>query len=123
MKRQGNVTLVLGGTELDAAVDDDVPIQLLREPCERRVTSASSTRPSTPSDEGCPWALRTEGLTKRYGGRLAVDSLDLEVPTGAVAGFIGPNGDRCLGQIEVRLRRRLASSRASSRMLSSSRLS
>jgi ABC-2 type transport system ATP-binding protein len=37
-------------------------------------------------------ALRTENLTKRYGSRLAVDSLDLEVPTGAVAGFIGPNG-------------------------------
>jgi ABC-2 type transport system ATP-binding protein len=37
-------------------------------------------------------ALRTEGLTKRYGSRLAVDGLDLEVPAGVVAGFIGPNG-------------------------------
>jgi ABC-2 type transport system ATP-binding protein len=37
-------------------------------------------------------ALRTESLTKRYGSRLAVNSLDLEVPTGVVAGFIGPNG-------------------------------
>jgi ABC-2 type transport system ATP-binding protein len=36
--------------------------------------------------------LRTENLTKRYGSRLAVDSLDLEVPAGVVAGFIGPNG-------------------------------
>jgi ABC-2 type transport system ATP-binding protein len=34
----------------------------------------------------------TEGLTKRYGGRVAVDSLNLEVPAGVVAGFIGPNG-------------------------------
>jgi ABC-2 type transport system ATP-binding protein len=39
-----------------------------------------------------PTALRTQSLTKRYGSRLAVDSLDLEVPTGVVAGFIGPNG-------------------------------
>jgi ABC-2 type transport system ATP-binding protein len=34
----------------------------------------------------------TEGLTKRYGGRAAVDGLSFEVPTGVVAGFIGPNG-------------------------------
>ena len=39
-----------------------------------------------------PTALHTQSLTKRYGSRLAVDSLDLEVPTGVVAGFIGPNG-------------------------------
>jgi len=37
-------------------------------------------------------ALSTQGLTKRYGGRVVVDSLDLEVPAGVVAGFIGPNG-------------------------------
>jgi ABC-2 type transport system ATP-binding protein len=37
-------------------------------------------------------ALRTDSLTKRYGSRLVVNSLDLEVPTGVVAGFIGPNG-------------------------------
>jgi ABC-2 type transport system ATP-binding protein len=37
-------------------------------------------------------ALSTEGLTKRYGGRVAVKSLELEVPAGVVAGFIGPNG-------------------------------
>jgi ABC-2 type transport system ATP-binding protein len=41
---------------------------------------------------GRPAALTTNGLTKRYGGRLAVDALSLEVPTGVVAGFIGPNG-------------------------------
>jgi ABC-2 type transport system ATP-binding protein len=37
-------------------------------------------------------ALITTGLTKRYGGRAAVDSLSIEVPAGVVAGFIGPNG-------------------------------
>jgi ABC-2 type transport system ATP-binding protein len=41
---------------------------------------------------GRPTALSTKGLTKRYGGRLAVDQLSIEVPTGVVAGFIGPNG-------------------------------
>lgn len=38
-------------------------------------------------------AVRTQGLTKRFrGGQLAVDAIDLDVPTGAVYGFLGPNG-------------------------------
>lgn len=37
-------------------------------------------------------AVRTVGLSKRYGNLLAVDSLDLEVPAGSVFGLIGPNG-------------------------------
>ena len=37
-------------------------------------------------------AISTEGLTKRYGDRVVVDHLDLDVPTGVVAGFVGPNG-------------------------------
>ena len=41
---------------------------------------------------GRPAAVVTNGLTKRYGRRLAVDALSLEVPAGVVAGFIGPNG-------------------------------
>ncbi len=37
-------------------------------------------------------AVATSGLTKRFGRQVAVDSLDLCVPTGAVYGFLGPNG-------------------------------
>jgi ABC-2 type transport system ATP-binding protein len=37
-------------------------------------------------------ALSVTGLTKRYGGRTAVDALDIELPSGVVAGFVGPNG-------------------------------
>ena len=37
-------------------------------------------------------AVRTVGLTKRYGTLFAVRDLDLEVPTGSVFGLIGPNG-------------------------------
>jgi len=37
-------------------------------------------------------ALRTENLSKRYGPVLALDALDLCVPTGEVFGFLGPNG-------------------------------
>jgi len=36
--------------------------------------------------------LRTVGLTKRYGSRLAVDALSIEVRRGRVYGFLGPNG-------------------------------
>jgi len=37
-------------------------------------------------------AIATAGLTKRFGGRVAVDGLDLAVPAGSVCGFVGPNG-------------------------------
>lgn len=36
--------------------------------------------------------LSISGLTKRFGGLVAVDNVELEVPRGAIAGLIGPNG-------------------------------
>ncbi|MFZ0159968.1 MAG: ATP-binding cassette domain-containing protein, partial [Kineosporiaceae bacterium] len=38
------------------------------------------------------WAVRTTALTKRFGSQVAVDAVDLEVPSGSVYGFLGPNG-------------------------------
>jgi ABC-type multidrug transport system ATPase subunit len=43
-----------------------------------------------PEDHGS--AIRTAGLTKRFGPQLAVAGIDLDVPRGAVYGFLGPNG-------------------------------
>jgi ABC-2 type transport system ATP-binding protein len=37
-------------------------------------------------------AIRTEGLTKRYGQTLALDALDLSIEPGEVYGYLGPNG-------------------------------
>ena len=37
-------------------------------------------------------AVETEGLTKRYGDLLAVDSLDLSIDEGEIFGLLGPNG-------------------------------
>lgn len=37
-------------------------------------------------------AIRTDGLTKRYGKLAALDHLDLEIPRGEVVGYLGPNG-------------------------------
>jgi len=36
--------------------------------------------------------IHTEGLSKRYGGTLALDGLDLAVGEGEVYGYLGPNG-------------------------------
>ncbi|MEV4067703.1 ABC transporter ATP-binding protein [Nonomuraea dietziae] len=36
--------------------------------------------------------ISLKGLSKRYGDRMAVDELTLEVRPGAVTGFLGPNG-------------------------------
>jgi ABC-2 type transport system ATP-binding protein len=36
--------------------------------------------------------LETHGLTKYYGGRLALDHLDVQIPRGCICGFVGRNG-------------------------------
>lgn len=41
---------------------------------------------------GATSSLSIKGLTKRFGSRVAVDGLDLEVMTGEVFGLLGPNG-------------------------------
>ena len=37
-------------------------------------------------------AIVTQGLSKRFGRRTAVDGLTMSVPAGSIAGFVGPNG-------------------------------
>lgn len=36
--------------------------------------------------------IKTHGLTKQFAKEMVVDSLDLQVPRGAIYGFLGPNG-------------------------------
>jgi len=36
--------------------------------------------------------VETRGLTKRFGGRTAVDNVELQVPRGVAFGYLGPNG-------------------------------
>ena len=54
------------------------------------ITAGTSHRSSR--DVGGADAVVVEGLTKRYGGRAAVDDVSFAVPAGTVAGLIGPNG-------------------------------
>ncbi|GAA3386701.1 ABC transporter ATP-binding protein [Cryptosporangium minutisporangium] len=54
---------------------------------------AVERRPQSEQTEEDALAVATAGLTKRFrGGQLAVDGIDLAVPTGSVYGFLGPNG-------------------------------
>jgi len=54
-------------------------------------TTAPTTAASALADLEPP-AVRTWGLTRRFGSQVAVDGVDLVVPHGAVFGFLGPNG-------------------------------
>lgn len=39
-----------------------------------------------------PLAIQTQGLTRRFGDFTAVDGVTLQIPTGSIFGFLGPNG-------------------------------
>jgi ABC-2 type transport system ATP-binding protein len=54
--------------------------------------TATATAPLSRSGQSAVAAVRTVGLTRRFGDHKAVDGLDLLVPRGAVYGFLGPNG-------------------------------
>jgi ABC-2 type transport system ATP-binding protein len=56
------------------------------------VRTLDSPSARTAHASSSPWAIRTRALTKRFGPTAVVDGLDLEVPTGSVFGFLGPNG-------------------------------
>src|SRR6476469_3352461 len=36
--------------------------------------------------------ISIRGLTKIFGGQVAVDNLSLEIPSGGIVGLLGPNG-------------------------------
>ena len=44
------------------------------------------------SPESSGLAIETRALTKRFGERVALDSVELQVPRGCAFGFLGPNG-------------------------------
>ncbi len=52
----------------------------------------TAVQPQSVDEVTAPPAVRVRGLVKRYGRLVAVDHLDLDVPTGSVVGLIGPNG-------------------------------
>jgi len=88
----------LAGRSLRPVADDDeVDEAVIAEPApaprvdaipgwlRERVASGSAVTPATP-------ILEVGGLTKRFGGVVALNAIDLVVPRGAIIGLIGPNG-------------------------------
>ena len=57
-----------------------------------RGVAAPADRSSAASVPGDAAALEIRGVTKRYGGRAAVDDLTFVCHPGSVTGFLGPNG-------------------------------
>ena len=41
---------------------------------------------------GTDLAVDARGLVKRFGDKVALDGVDLQVPRGAIYGMLGPNG-------------------------------
>ena len=63
--------------------------------CQTRPTTSGTTRGADGAATlgRCPApALDVSGLTVRYGDTLAVDGLDLTIPTGQTVALLGPNG-------------------------------
>ena len=55
-------------------------------------TSSAPASPAGPETANVPPALRVEGVSKAFGGVLAVDDVSIEVATGSITALIGPNG-------------------------------
>jgi ABC-2 type transport system ATP-binding protein len=54
--------------------------------------SALDQSPPVYNGDSTGTAIQTTALTKRFGERAAIDSVDLQVPRGSAFGFLGPNG-------------------------------
>jgi len=53
--------------------------------------SKATSGPATDTDSDRA-VLRTDGVTKRFGGLTAADDVDIEIHSGEIVGLIGPNG-------------------------------
>ena len=54
--------------------------------------AAATPQPQAPAANGGPPALQTQQVTKVFGGLVAVDGVDFQIPQRAIVSIIGPNG-------------------------------
>src|ERR1019366_3768682 len=76
-----------GKTRMSQAADRRDPDRMAE-----TLQQQTQTPPPSELDDGDAPAIRTQGLSKRYGRTLALDDLDLTVARGEVYGYLGPNG-------------------------------
>lgn len=93
----GNVLFALGATQALSTGEtmSETYRRLLRKLAPRRkATEAASFEGDLPVrvEHSAGAALTVDKLTVRYGAVLALDGVDLTVPSGSVVGLIGPNG-------------------------------
>ncbi|HET7094398.1 MAG TPA: ABC transporter ATP-binding protein [Thermomicrobiales bacterium] len=55
-------------------------------------TVSAAAPASTPTPASTPPIIEARDLTKRYGGKAAVDGIDLAIAPGEIFGILGPNG-------------------------------
>src|SRR5712692_906296 len=65
---------------------------LSRSPILRPMCGGGATRSVTRMKTNSEYVVETHGLTKLFGERRAVDSVDLRIPRGSAFGYLGPNG-------------------------------
>ena len=71
----------------DAPVTDEAPIT--------QDAPVTDETPSTPKPEmasSCDYVVMASGLTKLYGGFVALNGLNITIPRGRIIGLLGPNG-------------------------------
>ncbi|GHO81902.1 ABC transporter ATP-binding protein [Ktedonobacter sp. SOSP1-85] len=61
-------------------------------PDRSQASEAAPVTGSAPGSASGAFAIATQGLSKRFGNRTAVDGLTIGIPAGTIAGFVGPNG-------------------------------
>jgi ABC-type glutathione transport system ATPase component len=81
------------GFDICALVATDVAVSPSEPP--GATTISPARRPHAAVSSGRPaggWAVETRGLTQRFGTKVAVDGVELQVPRGSTFGYLGPNG-------------------------------
>jgi len=56
------------------------------------MSPTTSPQPKGCRDSDSPWAVETHGLTTRFGDNIAINNVELLVPSGCAFGYLGPNG-------------------------------
>src|ERR687887_590449 len=60
--------------------------------CGSRLRTVGASASEGDRMQASQYVVETAGLSKRFGARVAVDGVDLQIPRGSAFGYLGPNG-------------------------------